>query len=224
MKPEGRGEQVHTWWKSAPGERYWLDVTERNGRDSLLASPRGEGRFARASTHRLLTHVRSGDVVFHFDAPSQAIVAWSICHGRVGKYSLAWPSSDAGSAETAPWRVRPSWGIELRRPRLLTRIVTLPEIARVQWDLFAALRELEDKVGDPLHYPFEMGRRDETRPLAGYVFKLPRLLVRNLPPLAMAADLAIRSESPRETVFSRMATAGARPHEAPHRPARASGS
>jgi hypothetical protein len=54
------------------------------------------------------------------------------------------------------------------------------------------LRALEDEVGDPLYYPFEMGNREATRPLPGYVFKLPAVFVRAFPELASAAARVAR--------------------------------
>lgn len=179
---------INAWWEGRPGERYWLDVTGRDDPDKLLAAPRGEGRWAASWTHRLITHVRGGDVVFHYDAIQQAIVAWSISHGRVGKKQLSWPlRAEPAGNETTSQRL-PSWGILLRHCTKLSAAVPLAEIARIQWSLFPSLRELEDEVGDPLYYPFEIGNREATRPLAGYVFKLPAVFVQSFPELASVAS------------------------------------
>jgi hypothetical protein len=40
----GVPEDINAWWDRVPGERYWLDVTDRDDRGRLLATPRGEGR------------------------------------------------------------------------------------------------------------------------------------------------------------------------------------
>jgi hypothetical protein len=78
----------------------------------------------------------------------------------------------------------PSWAIRLERSAPLDRVVHCDEIARIQWDLFPALRALEDKVGEPIYYPFAMDSASDTRLLAGYVFKLPVLFVECFPALA----------------------------------------
>lgn len=178
---------INPWWERRPNERYWLDVTSRDDRDDWLAAPRGEGQCENDARHRLMTGVRGGDVVFHFDASLCAIVAASVTHGRVERRQLAWTAPGEGDAD-ASRRTRPSWAIRLRESTLLEAPVPLAEIARVQWELYPALRALEDEVGDPLHYPFEMGNRDQTRPLDGYVLKLPAMLVEGIPVLLRGAS------------------------------------
>src|SRR6187399_1259853 len=81
---------INTWWDKRPGERYWLDVTERDDRGNLLAAPRGEGRSADDWRHQLITHIESGDVVFHYDPSQRGITACSVAKGGVGKRELDW--------------------------------------------------------------------------------------------------------------------------------------
>jgi hypothetical protein len=197
-----RENDINAWWNGLPGERYWLDTTDREGRDQMLASPRGEGRDSDSWSHRLITHVRGGDVVFHYDATQQAIVAMSMPHGRVEKRQLWWPvpAEVPGDADTRV--LRPSWGIALRQSTELSAAVSLQEIARTQWDQFPSLRALEDEAGDPLYYPFEIGNPAATQPLSGFVFKLPALLVREIPALARAADQASRQAAAKESARS----------------------
>ncbi len=188
-------EAIHAWWERRPEERYWLDLTRRPERDRFLAAPRGEGSNASRWTHRLITCVRGGDVIFHYDAAQSGIAGASLAHGRVGKGRLGWPVSSGSDGEEEIRKVR-SWRIGLRHSTLLESVVPLREIAQIQWSLFPALRSLEDEVGDPLYYPFEMGNREDTRPLAGYVLKLPAMLVREVPGLAtMAARWSRSGES-----------------------------
>lgn len=187
MKAKRSRHDINAWWERVPGERFWLDVTHRDGRELLLAAPRGDDRSPNYWKHRLITHVKAGEVVFHYDASLRAIVAWSISHGRVEKRQLWWPPPAGPSGDAAFCQKLPSWGIGLRQSTTLGTAVPLHEIARIQWSLFPTLRALEDEVGDPLYYPFEMGSREATRPLPGYVFKLPAVFVRNCPELACAA-------------------------------------
>src|SRR5512143_2812654 len=134
---------IHTWWETVPGERFWLGITGRDDTGEVLATPRGDGRDAPAWRHPLITHVRDGDAVFHFDEARQAIVAWSTSRGRVQTRRLVWRgdtlrpvSPDSGA------RTRLSWTVALERPTILDSPVRLDEIARVQWELFPALRKL----------------------------------------------------------------------------------
>ena len=70
--------------------------------------------------------------------------------------------------------------------------VPLTEVARVQWELFPALRALEDRSGGPLYYPFELGMKEITRPLSGYVFKLPAVFVQGFTEFTCAMEHVAR--------------------------------
>lgn len=187
-----RMNDINAWWEQLPGEHYWLDVSGRDTGDELLASPRTDGKDTGTWAHRLITHVKDGDLVFHYDAWRQAIIAWSLADGRPVKRDLSWrlPARHAGNESTDA--MLPSWGIKLRQFTRLSVAVSLQDIALTQWSLFPSLRALEDQFGDPLYYPFEMGNRDETHPLRGYVFKLPAVLVEGLPELASVAERVTR--------------------------------
>ncbi|MEO5616242.1 MAG: hypothetical protein ABIS67_00580 [Candidatus Eisenbacteria bacterium] len=207
---------VNTWWEGMSDERFWLDVTDRDGRDELLAAPRGEGKDSHSWMHQLITHIKGGDIVFHYDASQRAIVAISLACGRVEKQQLWWPVVGETDGEAVTRMLRPSWTLALSQPSELNTIVPLDEIAGTQWDIFPALRALEDEVGDPLYYPFEMGNRAATRPLSGFVFKLPAVAVRAVPALARAAERATRQSAVHELVPSiRTAPATPQPFAAP---------
>ena len=179
---------INAWWKGIPGERFWLGIAARDDKGEVLAAPCGAGRNTYCSEHRLITHVRDGDAVFHFDDAQQCIVAWSTSRGRVQKTRRIWTWRGEGLApeEDAP-RPLPGWTIGLERPTPLDRVVHLDQIARTQWALVPELRAFEDEVGEPLYYPFAMGSPYGTRLLSGYVFKLPALFVESVPSLAQVA-------------------------------------
>jgi hypothetical protein len=180
---------INTWWEEIPGERFWLGIPGRDGNSEVLATPCGAKRNAPCRTNALITHVKDGDAVFHYEEAQRGIVAWSSSRGRVQKRRLIWAQRALGpDSESAAPLLLPSWAIELEEATPLDSVVSLDEIARIQWDLFPALRELEDKVGEPLYYPFTMGSSSETSLLAGYVFKLPALFVECFPALARAAE------------------------------------
>jgi hypothetical protein len=185
----GRADDINRWWEPLPGERYWLDATTRDEREELLAAPRGDRKSAALWTHRLITHVRNEDIVFRYDSSQGGISGWSSAGGRVKKQNLSWPHSAENGAGS---QQLPSWGIGLRQPVQLRTGVTLAEVARVQWNLFPAMRALEDRSGGPLYFPFEMGRQDITRPLAGYVFKLPAVFVRSFTEFTGAVEQVAR--------------------------------
>jgi len=181
---------VNAWWERVPGERFWLDVTERQGWEERLASPRATGRRYDSWQLRLITHVKDGDIVFRYDASEQAIVACAVSQGPIDKRHVSW--APIGTREGGDHWVRPSWSIGLRHCKRLDETVSMHEIARVQWDLFPQLRAIEDAAGLELHYPFEMGDRRKTRPIPGHVFKLPAVFVQSFPELSRAAGSITR--------------------------------
>jgi hypothetical protein len=180
---------VNTWWEGMVGERFWLGIARRDGKSEVLAAPCGFGRSAPGWTRPQITHVKDGDVVFHYDEARQAIVARSIARGRARKRRLDWSGRERGQdPEGAPPRMLPSWTIGLEGSTPLDNVVPLDEIARIQWDLFPALREFEDEVGEPIYYPFAMGSPSDTHLLPGFVFKLPALFVERVPALVRASE------------------------------------
>jgi hypothetical protein len=179
-------KNVNTWWEGMVGERFWLGIARRDGKSEVLAAPCG---FGRSWTRPQITHVKDGDVVFHYDEARRAIVAWSTVRGRARKRRLDWSGREQGQdPEGAMSRLLPSWTIGLEGSTPLDNVVPLDEISRIQWDLFPELRAFEDKVGVPLYYPFAMGNPSDTHLLPGYVFKLPALFVEQFPALARVAE------------------------------------
>ena len=206
---------INTWWKDLPGERYWLGVTGSDDRGELLAVPAGSPDHSPRSDHPLLAHVREGDAVFHYDQLQEAIVAWSTPRGRVRQRRLYWsvPTASAAPDLVPPQRLT-SRSVGLEAVNRLEDSVPLELIARTQWTLFPELRAFEDKVGDPLYYPFEMGSPSETSLLPGYVFKLPALFVESFFALALVArQVPWAGEARAQAVAPSRAVAG--PREAP---------
>ena len=183
-------EGINAWWEGVADERFWLGVTSRDGEGEVLSAPCDAGRRTSPSTLPLITHVKDGDVVFHFDEAQPGIVGWSIARGPARKERLAWPElAQDPDLEGPALRLLPRWVTVLESTTSLHAAVPLDQIARVQWDMFPALRALEDAVGVPLHYPFAMGSPSHTHLLAGHVFKLPGLFVGWFPALARVAEL-----------------------------------
>lgn len=186
---------INEWWKWRSGERFWLELSHEQSLGRNLAAPELDDRYLNAWSYELVSHVKRGDMVFHYHAGAQAIVALSMADGRPNRTEVVLPEPVTGNGGVpGTLRRRPGWTVELDRFAYLPKPVTLDEIGRTQWNLFSSLRALEDQVGDPLYYPFELAVNRVARPLNGYLFKLPELFVEAFPQLAAAARFEIAGD------------------------------
>ncbi len=170
-------ETIARWWASDSTERYWLEVSDRGsdlGAD--LNAPASNETGGAFWSYDLLREVEDGDIVLHYDRPEHAIVAWSQAVG------VAWPDQVVWAARGMLARsrgIRPherdGWRVSLNGPFRLGVPLTLSAI-RGQQSALEAIR------GTRRYFPFELGRR-ETRPMQGYLFKLPAAFVELFPEL-----------------------------------------
>jgi len=161
---------VNSWWANMPNERFWLVVARLDEMKDVLVIPEEHSSGVAGWVSQLPGYVPRRDVVFQFDPDSHAIAAWSRAKGPATR-------QDGGRQERNGQAHRASWLLKLHGWRLLHTPVKADEIARVQYELFPALRTLEERVGDPLYYPFAMGSPTETHALPGRFFKLPAMFV-----------------------------------------------
>jgi hypothetical protein len=181
---------VNCWWENFPQERYWLAGQPLDERRDLLEVPDESRKDVASWVSNLVAYLPPRDVIFHFDRSAHAITSWSRAKSPPQRRELGW--SFGGDREASR---RATWEVKLRDRRMLDAPITVEEIARVQWDLFPALRALEDRVGDPIYYPFALGSPDETHMLPGRFFKLPALFVESFPALSAAASASPAAKS-----------------------------
>ncbi len=175
---------VHTWWEHLPKERFWLGIDSAGAAEGL-AAPSTEGHRQRRDLPSLIRHIRSGETVFHYDTVAQAITGWAVASGKVRQRGFVRRNSQE-TAVLQPPRWVPSLVMGLGPTTSIEPSVTLAHIAQVQWTLFPVLREFEDRVGDPLYYPFTIEGPGLATLQSGHVFKLPRALVEAIPSLRAA--------------------------------------
>lgn len=147
------------WWVGDPAERYWLEVSERD--DDLgidLNAPTTNEVGRPFWSYDLLQEVAEGDVVLHYDRGTHVGSAW---HDLV-----VWAARGtfARGRNIQPHE-RPGRRVSLRGPFRLAEELPLSRIRDAQ-ERLAGIRQ-----GRP-YFPFELGKRD-TRPIQGYLFKLP---------------------------------------------------
>lgn len=66
---------INAWWRDDPGERYWLEITDRPDPGVDLDAPQRDATGNPTPGYSLLWWVLRGDVVFHYERREQAITS-----------------------------------------------------------------------------------------------------------------------------------------------------
>lgn len=162
------------WWQDLARERYWLESTDREDIGTDLRAPLVDGSDNENWRYGLFREANPGDIVFHYDKRSGAIVSVSRVAGPAFEAPIVWAArgSYARDRGAVPTEV-PGYRIPLAEHRPLKKVISLDEI-----------RSAREKIGalyDALpqgsrYFPFELSDRP-IRPLQGYAFKLPASFV-----------------------------------------------
>lgn len=176
---------LHSWWKEREGESFWLEVTDREDLGVNLKAPQQNEAGGDFWSYSLVREVVAGDVVFHYDRPSQRIMARSEATGDVWDDQLVWGARGtyARQAGVEPYP-RPGWYAGLTGFGHLEMPLELEGIRSKMPEIRPAYKHLVKQVGSPLYFPFETGVKRPTRPMQGYLFKLPRFFVELFPELS----------------------------------------
>src|SRR5262249_26588502 len=125
-------------------------------------------------SYSLLKCVRPGDIVFHYDKPSRAILARSVATGQIWEDDVVWAAKGA-SARNAGVKphTRPGWYVGLEQFSPLKNVIQLNQIRSKQSQIIALKNQLASSVRGSLYFPFEISTNRPLRPMQGYLFKLP---------------------------------------------------
>lgn len=165
---------IHRWWSRLTNERYWLEVTDRPDIGANLKAPKSNETGKDFWSYSIIREVHPGDVIFHYDKNLAAITARSVAVGETWKDRIIWAARGtyARHAGIEPHSREGLYlGLESYSPLKIP--VTLDHIRALTNTINPLLDDLEEAVSAPLYYPFERGIKRATRPMQGYLFKLP---------------------------------------------------
>jgi hypothetical protein len=188
--------RVNVWWEDDAAERYWLEITDRPDIGVDLHAPQRDAQGNRTAGYSLMWWVERGDVVFHYDRNSRAIVAWSRAIGDVVEAPVLWLSHRAATRRRiGEARPQPGWWLDLDGPYELDEPVTLTELRERGSDIRVALGDLRARHSGSLYFPFFFYGDRELRPIQPYLNKLPASVVAAVPNLEAAARAASMSRA-----------------------------
>lgn len=179
------------WWQNKPGERYWLEATDREDIGTDLKAPDADASGRGNWRYTLFRETTPGDIVFHYDGQQGAIVGWSRVSGPWKPQRIVWAARGSYAHERGAQPVeQPGYRVPISGFTRLARPVTLARLRGAK-DAMAKLVKAETTAGNrPLYFPFELGSRD-VRPMQGYAFKLPASFLELFPELAGAKVAAL---------------------------------
>lgn len=180
---------INRWWQTIPGERYWLEVTDRADVGADLNAPQWREDNKEYYGYSLICEISDGDVVFHYHKDHKAIVAVSRTAGGVWTDTVRWGARGtfARNSGIQPY-TRPGWRLGLDAFQALSTPVTLEDF-RSHHSVIQAIRErLETTCHGGLYFPFELSGTRDLRPTQAYITKLPADVVCLFPEMVEAVQ------------------------------------
>jgi hypothetical protein len=190
---------IYRWWHQRGEERYWLEVTDRPDIGVNLKAPKTNEKGKDFWSYSLLQEVKPGDLIFHYDKNSQAIIARSVATGKTWTDVITWAARGiyARAAGIEP-HLRDGLYLGLESFSPLEDPVTLDQIRKSATLIDERLSQIQKRPAAPLYYPFETGNKRQTRPMQGYLFKLPAFFLELFPELARTVPVTDAQASTRQ--------------------------
>jgi hypothetical protein len=149
------------WWDDNPAERYWVEIRKRPGTGEGLWCPTLDEDGTRDPWYELVSTVRRGEVVYHWNARE---------HRFVGK-SIA-------DADARTNRSRDVYEVPLREFTAIAADISLAEVRARATALYRIRNRLRQEHGSPLYLPFQFKKdRGQLSFMSNYFAKLPAEMV-----------------------------------------------
>lgn len=183
---------INEWWAGEPAERYWLEITDRENLGDDLHAPKSAQSGTETWSYSLVSHVRDGDIVFHYwkqAGQEKAIVGYSRATGSIESDTIRWQSHGTYGRATEPPETRPAWRFPLSNFTDLTTPVTLDRLRELEPRIRKLSEELAKQFDGPHYLPFVFSEKRPLRTAQGYLTKLPASFVMTLPGLDEALQV-----------------------------------
>lgn len=157
---------MRRWWDGDAGERFWLEVTDRQDLGANLHAPQVDDAGREHWSYALVAEVEAGDVVLHWwkiPGAEPALVGFSYAVGDVQQSTIRWKAhGTAARAADAPVRTKPSWLMPLTEFTQFDTPITLARLRQLENELQAAKEATLAANEDAAYFPFSFS---EKRPM-----------------------------------------------------------
>jgi len=185
---------INEWWAGEPTERYWLEITDRESLGFDLHAPKMNQSGSETWSYSLVSHVRDGDIVFHYwkqAGQEKAIVGYSRATGSLESTTISWQPHGTFGRATKTLPTRPAWRFPLSSFTDLTTPVTLENLRAREPELRKRAEELAHRFDAPHYLPFVFSGKRPLRTAQGYLTKIPISFVAAIPGLQQALKVPI---------------------------------
>lgn len=198
---------VNRWWRRDPSERYWLEITNREDIGTNLVAPQVNDQGAEYWSYSLVREVRPGDLVLHWDKNhGPGVVGYSHVTGEARASTITWQSRGTYGRRRNASGPEAAWEAPLGGYRRLRQPVTQARLREIEARVRSLRDHLVETVDGPVYFPFALSESRPLRTAQGYLTKLPRALVDELPELLELRQTAI--SEPHEPEVPDRSTAG----------------
>jgi len=186
----GEEKSTNYWWDSVPGERSWVEITDRTDIGADLKCPQMNKAGKTDHSYSLINLIWPGDIVFHYSTPVGGFVGASVAGGPVEQRPIVWtPHSVSARSIKKHDKPVPGWWLPVYGYLPLIHPLELKSLQNPkddpwirQWTV-----QMQATVVGPVEAPFQC-RTDGLRAAQGYLAKMPSAFVRRWTSLSDLAD------------------------------------
>lgn len=178
------GVAINEWWAADPGQRFWMEITDRDDLGADLFAPTTDGGARPYWGYELITYVGAGDVVLHWHktlVSEPGIVGWSQATGAYEDTDISWQPHGSVGRMSGSLESRPAWRMPLLNYTPLAGPVLISEVRAIGAKLHLIQAELAaEHPGGTLYFPFGFSDKRPLRAQQTYFVKMPRQVLGSL--------------------------------------------
>ena len=170
---------ISAWWTDVPGQRFWMEATDRQTLGDDLRAPKLGGTGAAVWHYELVSLIQPGDIVFHWHTTAlgkPALIGWSIAIGPLHEELHPWTAHAGVNAQDAAIP-RPNWVMPLGGFHAFASPIDNAALASIRAALTDLRLSLAANYDGFRYFPFAPYGVSAVRAVQAYATKFPRELL-----------------------------------------------